>query len=159
MGLKAVDPINPHIVCEYYDIEVVKLSTLECDAKAFLNDDSSVFSAATVPNGIKTAIVHNDSHHEYRQNSNICHELAHCFLGHKFTPPLTAKGERIRDGGIEGEANFLGGALLVTNEGALHILKNKLKVQAQGMYGISKSMLEYRLRVSGAYTIFKWLRG
>lgn len=158
IGLKAIDPIKPHEICRYYDIEVIKLSELECDASHFLKEEHSVFSAVTVPNGARTAIVHNDAHSEYRQNSNICHELAHCFLGHEFTPPLTEAGERIRDGGIEGEANYLAGALLLTNEGALHVLKRKLLSKAQKLYGISSEMLEYRLRKSGARKIYKRIR-
>lgn len=158
MGLEAVDPIDPYKVCSHFDIEVIKLSNLGFDASAFLGVDSSVFSAVTVPNGARTAIVYNDSHHPYRQNSNICHELAHCFLGHRFTPPLTEEGERIRDGGIEAEANYLGGALLLTNEGALHVLKKRLLSEAQRIYGISDAMLEWRLRVSGAYKIYKRMR-
>lgn len=151
MGLAAIEPIDPVEVCHHFDIELIKLSQLECDCTAFLHDDNSVFSAMIVPCGAKTAIVHNDSHHMYRQNSNICHELAHLFLGHTCTPPLTASGERIRDGGIEAEANYLAGTLLLTNEGALHILKNGLMSVAQRIYGISRPMLDYRLRVSGAY--------
>jgi Zn-dependent peptidase ImmA (M78 family) len=107
----------------------------------------------TVPCGWQTAIVHNESHHRYRQRSNICHELAHCFLGHECTPPLTESGERIRDGGIEAEANFLAGALLIPNEAAVHILRQGLIPTAQVTYGVSQPMLDYRLRVSGAHTI------
>ena len=69
-------------------------------------------------------------------------------------PPLTESGERIRNGSVEGEANYLGGVLLLTNEGALHILRNGLLANAQRIYGISESMLEWRLRVSGARTIY-----
>lgn len=99
-------------------------------------------------------IVHNDNHHEHRQRSNICHELAHCFLGHKSTPPLNAAGERMHDGGIEAEANFLAGCLLLPNEAAVHVVMNGLKSRARSIYGISNAMLEYRLRVSGAQAIY-----
>jgi len=156
MGLTAFDPIDPIAVCQHFDIELIELSQLGGDGSAFLSDDCSVFSAVTVPYGAKTAIVHNDSHHLYRQRSNICHELGHCFLGHKHTPPLTESGERIRDGGIEAEANFLAGTLLLTNEGALHVLKKRLvPTTAQQIYGISRPMLDYRLQVSGAQTIYQ----
>jgi Zn-dependent peptidase ImmA (M78 family) len=84
---------------------------------------------------------------------NICHELAHCFLGHECTPPLTEEGERVRDGGIEAEANFLAGALLVPNEAAIYVVMQGLVPAAEGLYGVSKPMLEYRLRVSGARAI------
>ena len=154
MGLTAHAPINPDEVCQHFDIELIALSQLGGDGAALLGTDNSVFSAVTVPYGARLAIVHNDSHHPYRQRSNICHELGHCFLGHKHTPPLTEDGERIRDGGIEAEANYLAGTLLLTNEGAFHILKARLTpAAAQKLYGISKPMLDYRLHVSGARKI------
>ncbi|WP_370867723.1 ImmA/IrrE family metallo-endopeptidase [Brevundimonas sp.] len=99
--------------------------------------------------------MHNDSHHLHRQRSNICHELAHLFLGHESAPPLTEDGDRHHDGDIEAEANFLSGCLLLTNEGANHVLKHGLASQARHTYGISQPMLEYRLRVSGATTIHR----
>lgn len=153
MGLCAVDPLDPAKVCAHFDIVLLKLSELNCNASAFLGAHSSSFSAMTVPYGLQTAIVHNDSHHPYRQRSNICHELAHLFLGHQSAPPLTEAGERVRDGGIEAEANFLSGTLLIPNEAARHIVRRRLQMTAQNMYGVSQPMLDYRLRVSGALTI------
>lgn len=82
-------------------------------------------------------IIHNDRHHPHRQRSNICHELSHCFLGHKCTPPLTEDGNRTRDNDIEAEANFLAGVLLITNEAAIHIVREGLVSQAQSLYGVS----------------------
>jgi hypothetical protein len=157
MGLSAIDPIDPIAVCAHFEIKLIRLSEVDQQSE-FLGDDNSPFSAVTVPCGVTTAIVHNDSHHVYRQRSNICHELAHCFLGHKCTPPLTPSGERARDGGIEAEANFLAGTLLLPNEAAIHIVRSGLLVSAQGLYGVSRPMLDYRLRVSGAYQIQERLR-
>lgn len=152
MGLGAVDPVDPFEICTHFDIQVIRLS--EVDPRSpFLQRESSAFSAVTVPCGVQTAIVHNDSHHPYRQRSNLCHELAHCFLGHECAPPLTENGERTRDGGIEEEANFLAGALLIPNEAALHIVSNSLVPAAQRLYGVSQPMLTYRLRISGAHAI------
>lgn len=154
MGLSPTDPLDPFEVCTRLDIQVIRLSEID-PRSLFLHGQSSAFSAVTVPRGIETAIVHNDSHHPYRQRSNLCHELAHCFLGHKCTPPLTEKGERARDGGIEEEANFLGGALLIPNEAALHIVSNGLMTTARHLYGVSQPMLDYRLRISGAHTRYQ----
>lgn len=131
MGLLPVEPIDPARVCDHFDIVLLKLSELDCDVARFLGADRSAFSAVTVPCGPRTAIVHNDSHHEHRQRSNICHELAHCFLGHRCTPPLTENGNRARDGGIEAEANFLAGSLLIPNEAAVHIVRSGLVPMAQ----------------------------
>lgn len=155
MGLAAIDPIDPAAICARFEIELIKLSELDFDCSRFLEAESSAFSAVTVPRGGRIAIVHNDSHHPYRQRSNICHELAHCFLGHEGAPPLTENGERSHDGELEAEANFLAGTLLIPNEAALYIVKSGLAVDAQHIYGVSRPMLDYRLRVSGAQTIYR----
>jgi Zn-dependent peptidase ImmA (M78 family) len=139
-------------VCAHFDIDLIELSKISPGC-AFLGRDSSSFSAVTVPCGCRTAIVHNDVHHDCRQRSNICHELAHCFLGHECTPPLTDDGDRTHDGGVEAEATFLSGVLLIPNEAAMYIVRNGLVAQAQGIYGVSRPMLTYRLRVSGAHRI------
>jgi hypothetical protein len=159
MGLNALAPIDPVEVCAWSEIILMPLSQLDCDCSSFLGGSASCFSAVTVPSGWHTAIVHNDSHHPYRQRSNICHELAHCFLGHQCTPPLTSAGERARDGGVEAEANYLAGTLLVTNEAAIHIVKKGLISVAQQLYGVSRPMLDYRLRISGAHTIHQRSHG
>lgn len=156
MGLSPESPIDPGEVCALFDITLLRLSKLGCDCSAFRGADSSVFSAVTVPRGAQRAIVYNDFHHPYRQRSSVCHELAHCFLGHECAPPLTPKGERAYSSGIEAEANFLGGALLIPNEAAIRIAISEMpSVEAQGFYGVSRDMLEYRLRMSGAHIIAK----
>lgn len=153
MNLRPTDPIEPTKICEHFDIVLLPLSELGIDVSRFLGIDQSAFSAMAVPCGLQTAIVHNDSHHPYRQRSNIAHELAHCFLGHEPSPPLNEAGERTRDGGIEAEANFLAGALLIPNEAAIYIVRTGQLSNASSLYGVSAQMLEFRLRVSGAYTI------
>lgn len=155
MGLDEIDAIDPAEVCAHFDIPLFALSEVEPDSPFLDAGSSSSFSAVTVPCGCQTAIVHNDTHHPHRQRSNICHELAHCFLGHKLTPPLTTDGQRARDGTAEEEANFLAGALLLPNEAALHLVSSGLLSQAQQLYGISRPMLTYRMRVSGANVIFE----
>ncbi len=153
MGLLAVDPIEPAEICARFDVSLIPMSALDCDCSWLLGGGSSVFSAVTVPCAGRTAIVHNDAHHPHRQRSNICHELAHLFLGHECVPPLTSEGERVHDGVIEAEANFLAGLLLVPNEAAIHIVRNGLISVAQRIYGVSRPMLDFRLRVSGAIAI------
>lgn len=154
MGLAPHEPIDPVLVCSHFEIELLKLSEVE-PGSPFLGVHQDAFSAVTVPRGLTTAIVHNDRHHPYRQRSNICHELAHCFLGHQYVPPLLQNGERSRDSGIEAEANFLAGVLLITNEGAMRIMADGLYYEAQEIYGVSKPMLDFRMRMSGAQTVFQ----
>ena len=157
MGLEAIAPIDPAAICAHFDIQLIRLR--DVDRKSPFLRDTASFSAVTVPCAHQRAIVHNDAHQPHRQRSNICHELAHCFLGHECTPPLTEDGARTHDGGIEAEANFLSGTLLIPNEAAIHIVRNALIIQAQDLYGVSKAMLTYRLRVSGAQRIQeRWMQ-
>jgi hypothetical protein len=151
VGLTPICPIDPVEVCARFDIRLLKLSEVEPDSPFLHGENRKFFSAVTVPRGGRTAILHNDKHHEHRQRSNICHELAHCFLGHGFTPPLTIDGERTHDRGIEAEADFLAGVLLLTDEGAMHVLRRRLTDEAQHLYGVSEQMLQLRLNMSGAY--------
>ena len=150
LGLGACDPLDPLTVCQHFEIDVVPLTSLGPEVAHFTDVERGAFSAVTVPCGIHRAIVHNDRHHPDRQRSNIMHELAHAFLGHRPCSAFNCDGERHYDGGIEAEASFLAGALLITNEAAWHIVRAGLRSAARKIYGVSQQMLDYRLRVSGA---------
>lgn len=150
LDLKPTDPLNPFDVCDHFDIEVRPLSHLGKEAAHFLNGGRSNFSAVTVPCGLRRAIVHNDTHVLARQHSNVMHELAHGFLRHQPCQAFDCDGERAYDSGIEQEANFLAGCLLISNEAAWHIVRNGLTSGATSIYEVSRQMLDWRLRVSGA---------
>ena len=150
LGLCAWAPLDPLAVSREFDIDVVPLSRYGSAVRYFTQIETGAFSAVTVPCGLNRAVVHNDSHHPYRQRSNIMHELAHGFLGHPPCATFDCDGERNYDGGIEAEASFLAGCLLITNEAAWHIVQSGIIDSARGMYGVSQPMLDYRLRVSGA---------
>jgi Zn-dependent peptidase ImmA (M78 family) len=154
LGIPPTGPLDPQEVCRAFDIRLLGMSELGCDVSAFQGAANDKFSAMTVCAGRQRAIVHNDSHHRFRQHSNIFHELAHCFLGHNGCTIFNDNGTRSYDSLIESEASYLGGALHLPRDAALHVLRNGLKPTAQAIYQISKPMLEYRLRVSGAQTIF-----
>jgi hypothetical protein len=63
---------------------------------------------------------------------------------------LDGNGNRVRDADIEEEAAFLGGTLLITNEAAHHIIRSGMGALALNVYSVSREMLTYRLRMSGA---------
>lgn len=153
-----MDPVDPVYICNEFDIALIKLSEITRSCGTFKLRDCTFFSAATIKCDGQISIIHNDSHHPDRQRSNICHELGHCFLGHPLDPALTTNGERIRDGGVEAEANFLAGSLLIPNEAAVHIMRCGLMSTARQLYGVSQPMLVYRLRVSGAQKIHERIR-
>ena len=154
LGIPPTGRLDPEEVCRAFDITLLRMSDVDCDVSTFQGSANDRFSAMTVCAGLQRGIVHNDSHHIFRQRSNIFHELAHCFLGHQGCTILNDNGTRSYNSPIETEASYLGGALLLPKDAALHILKNGLKSEAQNMYGVSRPMLEYRIRVSGAQTIF-----
>lgn len=155
IGLSPIDPLNVDALCDHMEISVIKMTSLLCDVSKLCGNDNDCFSAMLVFSGMKLAIVHNDTHHPHRQRSNICHELSHCFLGHKACHLVNDNGKRVHDGDIEAEANYLAGSLLMPREAAIHVLKHGLKSRARTMYGISQPMLEYRLRVTGAHKIYE----
>ena len=153
VGLSSVDRLDLEAVSSEFEIDILDMTALPCDTSRFQSTRNGKFSAMMAHVGLRSAIIHNDTHHEHRQRSNICHELAHCFLGHEGCTLMDEDGSRSHDGKIEAEANFLGGALLLPKEAALHVLKNGLKSRAREIYGISRPMLDYRLRISGAEII------
>lgn len=153
VGLSPIDPLDIDAVCQHMDINVIKMTSLPCDVSELAGGNNDCFSAMLVYAGMKLAIVHNDTHHPHRQRSNICHELSHCFLGHKVCHLVNDNGTRVHDADIEAEANYLAGSLLLPREAAVHILSNGLQPMARNIYGISRQMLDYRLRITGAHKI------
>lgn len=155
LGLLPTDRLDPWALAEHLDIPVYPLSTLQTRAPAALRHfseiRSAVFSAVTVFDGSRRAIYHNDAHNAGRQASNLAHELAHGLLLHPPTPALDDRGCREWDRTIEDEATWLGGALLITEQAALSIVRRRLTAtEAAAIYGVSEQMVGYRLNMTAA---------
>lgn len=155
LGLEAHAPLCPWALAEHLLIPVLPLSKLRADAPSaiahLMTRDCSIFSAATVFRGRRRLIVHNDAHHPHRQAANIAHELSHGILGHPPSVPLDERGCRHLNKALEDEANWLGPALLVSEEAALHIAENDIPIpQAVQMYKASAAVITMRIRVTGA---------
>ena len=125
LGLRPLDRLDPRVLALHLTIPIVTLSELAADAdgaRHFLLIEPGAFSALTVFFGHRRLIVHNDSHSEARQNSDLVHELAHGLLLHEPTTALDgATGCRNWNDRIEAEANWLTGELLVTRRAALSV--------------------------------------
>lgn len=155
LGLRALDPLAPLVLAAHLEVPVLPLSDYEDDAPTahshFAGDGMEAFSAVTVFRGPRRTIVHNDSHSPGRQASNLAHELGHALLLHPGTPAMDDRGCRLWDQSIEDEAQWLAGALLLTEDAALHIARNGITVRAAAdHFGISTQMVTYRLNVTGA---------
>jgi Zn-dependent peptidase ImmA (M78 family) len=156
LGIAAHLPLCPWQLAERLGFPVVALSEYaesEPGAVAYLQSASGQkdFSAITLHKGAARLIVHNDSHGEKRQASNIAHELAHGILLHPPKPLLDPEGSRYYDAVIEAEANWLGPALLISEEAAMHIARLGLTVaKASEVYKSTEDVVRMRLNVTNA---------
>lgn len=146
----------PWKLAAHLGFNIVKLSDYasnEPKAVSYFRSDKGQreFSAVTLCGQDIPWIVHNDFHHPRRQAANIAHEAAHGLLCHPPAPLTGANGARMFNREHEDEANWLGPALLISEEAALHIVEHRLpNAEACQLYGVSSELLQMRLRVTGA---------
>jgi Zn-dependent peptidase ImmA (M78 family) len=146
-------PLCPWRLAGHLDFVVRKLSEFqshEPHAVAYLLSmaGQQEFSAVTLDVEGARWIIHNDAHAPKRQAANIAHELAHGLLVHKPNPLLNAMGTRYFDRVQEDEANWLGPALLVSDEAALFIAQRGLSIaDASNYYQASEDVIQMRLNV------------
>jgi Zn-dependent peptidase ImmA (M78 family) len=155
LGLTPHAPLSPWKLAAHLGIPVVRLSELasiEPAAVHYLTRSApDVFSAATLFSGYRRLIVYNDAHHPRRQAADLAHELSHGLLGHPPTPILNEFGCRQFNRVHEEEANWLGPALLVSEEAALYIVEQRLTVDAAVReYAASRDVITMRIGVTGA---------
>lgn len=156
LGLRAIDPLDPWRLAEHLAIPVVSLRDLSVDAPQavhhFRRVDRQAFSAVTVFRGPARLIVFNDAHDRGRQASDVAHELSHALLQHQPRPALDHRGCREWDRQEEDEANWLAGALLISEEAALYIARSGMSVEeAAAHYGVTRKMVQFRLNITAAH--------
>ncbi len=153
LHIPATGPLCPFRLAEHLEIPVVGLTTLSdlepSHLKHAVGEGQSIFSATTVVDGCYCMIIHNDSHHPFRQNSNVMHEIAHILLGHPPRPPLVGDSCRNFDTTSEREANELGFTLLIPKRAALRVVESRMPIdEACEYYGVSAKLLRYRIDVT-----------
>ena len=155
LRLSAAAPLDPFLLSAWLEVPLIKLSDLSPAAPhavtLLMGTERGVLSAVTVFCGCKRAIVYNDANTQGRQRSDIAHELAHALLHHPARPAFDAAGRRIWDRELESEADWLGGALLVSDEAALSIVRRGLSIEEAAIeFGVSDDMMRFRVNVTGA---------
>lgn len=155
LGLEPHAPLCPWQLAQHLDIAVIPLSEFQNDIPEAIycltTQEVKSFSAVTVFDGMRRLIVHNDSHDRLRQASNLAHELSHAILLHPPTKPFNEYGCRNFNQDIEKEANWLGPALLISEEAALYIVRNRMTIdEAVEHYRASKQVIIMRINVTGA---------
>jgi Zn-dependent peptidase ImmA (M78 family) len=155
LALGVATPLDPWRLAAHLDIPVVNLSSMRAEASnavmQFTRKDKEAFSAVTVFHGYRRMIVVNDAHSRGRQASNIAHELAHSLLWHKPAPAFDGDGMREWNAEQEEEAQWLAGALLISEDAALSVVRRNLSLDdAAQLYGTSVEMVRGRINVTGA---------
>jgi len=155
LGLAPADPLDPFALAGSLEIPVYPVSDLRdgaAEAVRHLTErDPSAFSAVTIFEGMHKTIWHNDGHALVRQRSNLAHEIAHALLFHTPGSDPDPVHARPWDRIAEDEAQWLGGALLVSEEAAVALARAGTDlVSGAARYGVSTEMLTFRLNVTGA---------
>ncbi len=156
LDLELHAPLCPWSLAKLLAIDMLALSALKEDipyeVHQLMHVDRKSFSAGTVFYGLKRLVVFNDAHPKGRQASDITHELAHAILNHPPSVPFNDYGCRNFNKEIEDEANWLGPALLISEEAALHIVKQRMdETTAAQYYGCTPSVIRFRLNMTGAF--------
>lgn len=164
LGLKSIAPLDSRRLAAHVEIPLVGLSEFGHQIPAAVHHFSSVntgeFSAVTVFDGTKRLIVYNDYHSKGRQANSITHEISHGLLHHPPTPAFNEIGCRGVDKDVEDEASWLAGVLLVSEEATLYIVRQGITLdQAAVEYGVSRQLVEWRIRMTGARTRINRAKG
>lgn len=154
-------PLDSYKLAEYLGIKVwtpndiIGLTQQSLDALLF-NDGktASCWSAVTLVVGKKTVVILNSSHSLGRQASDLTHELAHRILDHKtHDMSISADGVMLLSSygkEQEDEADWLSSSLLLPREALVSIKRKGLAPEDSArVYGVSLSMLKYRMAMSG----------
>ncbi len=155
LSLSRAAPLDVWRLANHLDIQVVPLSSLHAEApravQLFMNGGEGIFSGVTVFWGHQRTIVFNDAHAPGRQASDIGHELSHGLLLHTPTMAADELGCRLWKRDVEDEAAWLSGSLLVPEEVALLIVRRGWSLsEAAASYGVTESMIRFRINVTGA---------
>ena len=157
LGLDPAAPICPFSLSEHLGVGLMKLSDFIAtapDAAYYLLSGTGrdEFFAMTLCAVSPKVVIYNDAQSAGRTAADIAHELAHLLLMHPAHRLTDATGRRHFDPELEAEANWLGPAILVSEEAALWVAHRGLKVsEAASVYGVSEELMQMRLNVTGAW--------
>lgn len=157
LGLQPQSPLCPFVLARHLELPVMQLSEFRKtapEAAEFLlsHRGRDHFSAVTIfPDG-RRVIIHNESHDPVRQHANLAHEISHAVLQHPPVVPFTEAGTRNINRDYEDEANWMGPALLVSEEAALSIVRRRVTVEQAALeFRVSVQLMRMRIGVTNAH--------
>lgn len=160
-------PIDPFRVASYLGIDVRTprdIPGLPADViDPLLEDDPYGWSAVSLAINGGGLLIYNPRKSKGRRSSDIMHELAHFLLDHKPTTIIISQeldvAIRSFDAKQEDEANWLAWTVLLPRGALVACLRRRMKVQAIAEeYGISESLVEFRMRITGVEYQFRTAR-
>jgi Zn-dependent peptidase ImmA (M78 family) len=165
LGLQLWQPLDGLALAEHLGIEVITLRELrrygakDESIRRLISPDAG-FSATTVCAGTRRLIVYNPREPPGRRANSLTHELSHILLEHEPKQALGAGGCRhwaIRE---EAEADWLGAALLVPREGALHWMERDGDLERGAEhFGVSIELFRWRVNHTGVIRRLARTRG
>ena len=158
MGIDLGNPLCPWKLAEHLGVPVINASNVvDLDTARYLASEQGKreVSALVSFEGLAAQIIVNDAHSYKRLASNVAHELAHVVLRHPPTDLFHEDGTRNFNTDAENEANWLGPALLMSEEAALRVFSLITKGHTTLMdysneYQISEEVIQMRMNVVGA---------
>lgn len=171
-GLLPDQPLNPYHLAKFAKLQVITLdevSTLseESRQQLLINDPDSWSGGAIgpLPDGWRLVIL-NPRHSDRRNVATLMEEICHVFLGHSPSrvnlPVGNGRGKiAFRDYNEDDEkaAFAVGAAALVPYQVLRHGVEHGLTAeQIAGRYGVSPDLVEYRIKVTGLWEVYKKCR-
>jgi Zn-dependent peptidase ImmA (M78 family) len=158
LGISKFDPLNAFYLAEHLNIPIFSVAEVFDDEKShpdyLVLAETEKFHATWMTNedGDKI-IIHNTNHSDYRQQSNIMHELAHIIRKHEIPDEirklLLPLNLHYYNPLHEQEAKYLGGCLQITRPGLQWAIKRMTEDEISAYYKASVDMVRYRLNISG----------
>lgn len=149
------------LVASFDDIEQLSEDTREHLLGAGKDSWSGGAASHVLPDGRKLIIL-NPTHGKNRHRATLMEEVCHLFLGHK--PSRLAIEKKDKQGNIvardynaeiEEEAYSTGAAALVPYLGLKKMAeRGKTAAEIARHYGVSKALVEYRLKVSRLWELY-----
>ena len=157
LGISPVAPLLAEELASYLGVSLWSVEDLGLspeDVTQLVVEDPDSWSAITVSAAHRDAIILNPNHRRGRYSSDVMHELSHLLLDHDPNTIFFAGQEDVALRGFnkdaEEEADWLAGALLLPRDALMGLrVKNSSAESTCEEFGVSRQMLEFRIRVTG----------
>jgi len=168
LGLKSVDALDPKDLAQCLGVCLFTPRDIPGVTKQvlvqLLEKDPWGWSAVSHLAKGRPLVIFNSKHSLGRQASDIMHELAHILLDHDPGKLIMSQDGamvmRSYDRKQEEEANCLGWTLLLPREALVNAVRSRLSAsEIAEKYGVTETLVDYRLQVTGVTAQFRRLRG